>query len=211
MKKILGIAVGCILPVIGSASTDACGSSMGALYTSPVRCAESDFGNKILTQRQIDYIKKASKIPLVRYNLASDLLVEPVPYIETNNDRPAIPPENKTALLGIISTVDSILTDPYSAHFAKIKIYEVTQSTGGKIVVGCGLVNAKNNYGGYIGYTMFSVLYSSSGKQRYAMLAELDGHSPFGLGEIQANYNEAMFLCYSAETKGKLLQSFGRK
>lgn len=52
------------------------------------------------------------------------------------------------------NAVKAILKDPESAQFRNL----YTKSIGGKLVgsvVVCGEVNAKNSYGGYIGFTRF--------------------------------------------------------
>ncbi|WP_372400135.1 hypothetical protein [Azospirillum sp. HJ39] len=55
----------------------------------------------------------------------------------------------------------SSLKDPDSAKFKDIVAFKT--KTGS--IAGCGLINAKNSYGGYIGYTPFrTVVATSNGK-----------------------------------------------
>ena len=59
---------------------------------------------------------------------------------------------NQNAINTIKSTIKSTLKDPDSAIFKDVKI--VTNSKGEKSI--CGSYNAKNSYGGYVGYKGFS-------------------------------------------------------
>ena len=59
---------------------------------------------------------------------------------------------NQNAINIVKSTIKSTLKDPESAIFKDVKI--VTNSEGEKSI--CGSYNAKNSYGGYVGYQEFS-------------------------------------------------------
>lgn len=59
---------------------------------------------------------------------------------------------NQNAINIVKSTIKSTLKDPESAIFKDVKI--VTNSKGEKSI--CGSYNAKNSYGGYVGYKGFS-------------------------------------------------------
>lgn len=50
------------------------------------------------------------------------------------------------------------LKDPYSAQFSELKVYG-----DASLLFLCGLVNAKNSYGGYSGYRPFSVVTTNAG------------------------------------------------
>lgn len=54
----------------------------------------------------------------------------------------------------IQEAVKDNLTDPYSMHF---KMRKTARSFGNVFFHYCGLVNAKNKFGGYVGYTPFFV------------------------------------------------------
>lgn len=60
----------------------------------------------------------------------------------------------------VLDTVRSALKDPYSAVFSSVV---ARKSAGGDVLKVCGLVNAKNSYGGYVGNTPFYVFASREG------------------------------------------------
>lgn len=59
---------------------------------------------------------------------------------------------NQNAINIVKSTIKSSLKDPDSATFKDMKV--VTNSKGEQSI--CGSYNAKNSYGGYVGYQEFS-------------------------------------------------------
>ena len=56
--------------------------------------------------------------------------------------------------------VSASLKDPDSATFKNVKVYRVKNKNTGNVNVSavCGEVNAKNSYGGYVGYSNFAVM-----------------------------------------------------
>ena len=64
----------------------------------------------------------------------------------------------------IMASVKSVLKDPDSAKFKWMKLHG-----SGSSEIYCGLVNAKNSYGGYTGYSIFSVTLGK-GKAKYLSL-----------------------------------------
>ncbi|WP_261168943.1 hypothetical protein [Serratia ficaria] len=61
--------------------------------------------------------------------------------------------------------IGSNLKDPHSARFSSLVTYRIKQGAGyADLVHVCGLVNAKNNFGGYAGNSRFVVSFLD-GKQ----------------------------------------------
>lgn len=58
-----------------------------------------------------------------------------------------------------------VLKDPDAAQFRNLFVAEYTTKYGTKITILCGEVNAKNSYGGYVGFRSFAV--ESDGKDWY--------------------------------------------
>lgn len=56
--------------------------------------------------------------------------------------------------------VSASLKDPDSATFKNVKVYRVKNKNTCDVNVSavCGAVNAKNSYGGYVGYSNFAVV-----------------------------------------------------
>ncbi len=69
-------------------------------------------------------------------------------------------PVTKSQLIVIKKAILNSLKDPYSAHFKWSKNVYID----GEDIGYCAFVNAKNSYGGYTGYTPFSVYLMESTK-----------------------------------------------
>jgi hypothetical protein len=57
-----------------------------------------------------------------------------------------------------LNIIKSSMRDPDSVKFEKVKRYTMTLKDGSKGNITCGNVNAKNAYGGYVGYKKFYVI-----------------------------------------------------
>ena len=63
----------------------------------------------------------------------------------------------KKVLNSIKTEVANSMKDPSSAQFKDVTVYKYTDKDGKPQFVAVGQVNAKNSFGGYVGFTYFSV------------------------------------------------------
>lgn len=72
----------------------------------------------------------------------------------------------------VISAVKTELKDPYSAQFKWMKVVKQKSS----IQDYCALVNAKNSYGGYVGYTPFQVMIAKESNGNITAIGPIIGN-----------------------------------
>lgn len=90
------------------------------------------------------------------------------------------PPEQHHQLF--VAAISAALKDPYSAHYQVAPPSHGWRRLSGGIEYGwyvCGLVNAKNSYGGYVGYTP-AWIFVRSGQVRTYSLDKYMGVCPTG-------------------------------
>lgn len=89
-----------------------------------------------------------------------------------------------------LSEIRYSLKDPSSAEFRDVKSYAFTGQNGladGFTV--CGMVNAKNSYGGYTGFTPFRASMANTGALRGIYMA--DGNGVAGVAVVTVPCNGA--------------------
>ena len=75
-------------------------------------------------------------------------------YAQTNQT------EDDQAIATAKQVITDNLKDPDSAKFKNITVYRITNQATGKTEISaiCGEVNAKNSYGGYVGFKKFATV-----------------------------------------------------
>jgi hypothetical protein len=88
------------------------------------------------------YQNPTDNLRTISLNQARGYASETRPFLEKNG-------QEKT-ITAVQDSIKATLKDPDSAQFQNIRIADYD---GGKVV--CGEINAKNSYGGYVGYKSF--------------------------------------------------------
>jgi len=77
---------------------------------------------------------------------------------------------DESTLSSIKKGVTDSLKDPFSAQFRKIKLIKYIDDKGQEAMLAVGEVNAKNSYGGYVGFRDFGVSVLSTPKGPFSFL-----------------------------------------
>ena len=112
-----------------------------------------------------DYLRKTSM------ELATTYAKATTEFLKTSN--------SKTAIAKTQELAKKSLKDPESAQFRDVKIQNY-----GDLKIICGEINAKNSYGGYVGFKRF--MGSPTGG---VSMEDLSGKYP----EINASYNSGLY------------------
>ena len=94
---------------------------------------------------------------------------------------------DEATLSSIKKGVTDSLKDPFSAQFRKIKLIKYIDDKGQESMLASGEVNAKNSYGGYVGFREFGVSVLLTPKGPFAFLP-LFASNPSQIQILQSMY-----------------------